>query len=73
MVVSILDGNENPEFAKFDGEGNQQSGWNADTLLSTPSPVQLTANGNTLYSLMSLTATRGSQQQGVWQQIYDCQ
>ena len=73
MVVSILDSNGNPEYAKFDGFGNQQSGWSVDTLLSTPSPVQLAANGNTLYSLMSFTVDRGSEQQGVWQQIYDCQ
>ena len=71
MVVSILDGSGNPEYAKFDGFGNQQSGWSVDTLLRTPSPVQLTANGNTLYSLMTLTAN--NEQQGVWQQIYDCQ
>jgi hypothetical protein len=71
MVVSILDGSGNPEYAEFDGFGNQQSGWSVDTLLRTPSPVQLTANGNTLYSLMTLTAN--NEQQGVWQQIYDCQ
>jgi hypothetical protein len=71
MVVSILDGNGNPEYAKFDGFGNPQSSWSVDTLLRTPSPVQLTANGNTLYALMTLTAN--NEQQGVWQQIYDCQ
>jgi hypothetical protein len=73
MVVSILDGSGNPEFAKFDGFGNQQSGWSVDTLLSTSSPVQLTANGNTLYSLMTFTVDGGNEHQGVWQQIYDCQ
>ena len=56
MVVSILNGNGNPEFAKFDGFGNQQSAWFVDSEFPTTfaSPVQLTANGNNVYALANI-------------------
>jgi hypothetical protein len=70
MVVSLLSGNH-PEFAKFDGWGNRQSGWYQENSLSTVSPVQLAANGNTIFSLIS--TNNSGEQWGGWQQVYDCQ
>jgi hypothetical protein len=68
MVVSIIDGNSNPEFAKFDGFGNQQSGWvvASEFPINFDSGIQLTANGNSVYALADLDGS------GAWRQIYAC-
>lgn len=50
MVVSILDGNGHPEYAKFDGFGNQQTGWNVDTSEPSVWPLQLAANENNVFT-----------------------
>jgi hypothetical protein len=70
MVVSILNSNGNAEFAKFDGFGDQESSWSVDTAQRVASPVQLTANGNLVYSLNTSIDNPGL---AYWQQIYDCQ
>ena len=68
MVVSIRDINSRPEFAKFDAWGNQQSGFSVDTTgWQTNWAVQLTANGNSVYSLFN-----GFDTLGYWKQVYDC-
>jgi hypothetical protein len=67
MVVSILDGNGNSEYAKFDGWGNQQSSWATDSeLTALTSPVQLTANGNGVFALANFGGD------GLWRHIYNC-
>jgi hypothetical protein len=68
MVVSIQDGPGNPEFAKFDGFGNQQSAWAVDSEFPTTfsSPVQLTANRNNVYALANIEGS------GLWRMIYAC-
>jgi hypothetical protein len=74
MVVSILDGNE-PEYAKFDGWGDQLTGWFLDRSATIGWPVQLTANGNDVFSLatVDLDGSGGSTVWvGYWEQIYDC-
>jgi hypothetical protein len=68
MVVSIITGNNDAEFAKFDGFGDQESAW-AEDAESDPfsSGVQLTANGN---SVFALTNFEGG---GFWRgPIYNC-
>jgi hypothetical protein len=78
MVVSILNapgssGNAQPEYAKFDRWGNRQSGWSTDTSgQKTFWAVQLAANGNFVYSL--ITKMDGlAQYAGAWKQVYDGQ
>jgi hypothetical protein len=68
MVVSIRDINSHPEFAKFDAKGDQLSGFSVDTSgFQTNWAVQLTANGNSVYSLI-----HGLENDGWWKQVYDC-
>jgi hypothetical protein len=68
MVVSVIDGNGDPEFAKFDGFGNQQSGWvvASEFPINFDSGIQLTANGNNVYALADLDGS------GAWRMIYAC-
>jgi hypothetical protein len=68
MVVSVLDGNGNPSFAKFDGFGDQESGWFLDSAfpINFESGIQLTANGNSVYALANLDG------RGLWRLIYNC-
>jgi hypothetical protein len=69
MVVSIRDINSHPEFAKFDAWGNQKTSFTVDTSgFQTNWAVQLTANGNSVYSLIT-----GLDNNGYWKQVYDCQ
>ena len=72
MVFSILNSNGHPEFAEFDGYGDQHSGWYVDTIANTASPARLTANGNTLYATMGLLVDN-LPDQAYWQQVYNCQ
>jgi hypothetical protein len=69
MVVSIRDINSHPEFAKFDAWGDQETGFSVDTSgFQTHWAVQLSANGNSVYSLLT-----GFDNNGYWKQVYDCQ
>jgi hypothetical protein len=74
MVVSVLNGNsignlQRPQYALFDPWGNQKTGWSTDISgKQTPWAVQLTANGNFVYAL--LTDVDGN---GWWKQAYDGQ
>ena len=68
MVFSIRDINSHPEFAKFNAWGDQQTGFSVDTTgFQSDWAVQLTANGNTAYSLIT-----GFNNGGYWKQVYDC-
>jgi hypothetical protein len=71
MVVSILNSGGNPEYAKFDGFGDQQSGWVAGISLNTSTPVQLASDGSDIFTLMS--ENDNGTQEAAWQQMYDCQ
>jgi hypothetical protein len=66
MVVSIRDTNSHPEFAKFDDQGNRKTDFSVDGF-QTNWAVQLTANGNSVYSLI-----HGFDNNGYWKQVYDC-
>jgi hypothetical protein len=74
IVVSVLNGNsignlQRPQYALFDPWGNQKTGWSTDISgKQTPWAVQLTANGNFVYAL--LTDVDGN---GWWKQVYDGQ
>jgi hypothetical protein len=72
MAFSILDSNSHPEFAKFDGYGNQKTGWTEDSFANTSSPARLTANGNNVYATMGLFLDNSSNR-AYWQQLYNCQ
>jgi hypothetical protein len=65
MVVSVLNGNsagnpQQPQYALFDPWGNQQTGWGTDTSgEQTYWAVQLTANGNFVYALITELGSDG--------------
>jgi hypothetical protein len=74
MVVSVLNGNsignlQNPQYALFDPWGNQRTGWSTDISgWQTHWAVQLAANGNFVYAL--ITNSGGA---GQWKQVYNGQ
>ena len=70
MVVSIVNGNF-PEYAVYGPWRNQQTGWSRDTTVTTYTGVQLTANANFVYAL--ITQPEKSEYMGFWEQIYDGQ
>jgi hypothetical protein len=66
MVVSIVSGNS-PEYAVYGPWENQQTGWNWGNI-PTHTAVQLTANANLVYALITSTDNYG-----YWEQIYNGQ
>jgi hypothetical protein len=66
MVVSIVSGNS-PEYAVYGPWENQQTGWNWGNI-PTHTGVQLTANANLVYALITSTDNYG-----YWEQIYNGQ
>jgi len=74
MVVSIFTGNE-AEYAKFDGFGNQQTCWFLDRSATIGWPVQLTTNGNGVFSLATVLLDglgANAIWVGYWNQVYNC-
>jgi hypothetical protein len=70
MVVSIVNFSH-PEYAVYGPWGNQQTGWSGDASITTYNGVQLTANANFIYALM--TIPQKSLFVGLWEQIYNGQ
>jgi len=69
MVVDSINALGNPAFAKFDGNGNQQSSWALLDMYPSPgvtSPVQLTANGNQIFALANVAGD------GDYRLMYNC-
>jgi hypothetical protein len=68
MVVSIINSNLTASFAKFDGFGDQESGWAEDSEQEPfSSGVQLTANGDSVFALTNFNGN------GLWRgSIYNC-